>query len=111
MPTGNMESAEFKKHHVDHAVLTKVRAAFPGAIIWCGGFTDRESAQAALDTKLVDLIAFGRPYIGNPDLAERLQHGWPLHEADRSSYYTRRGEVGYTDFPVYQATAAECTPA
>ncbi len=42
MPTGNMETAEFKKHHVDHAVLAKVRAVFPGAIIWCGGFTDRQ---------------------------------------------------------------------
>jgi N-ethylmaleimide reductase len=105
MPTGNMESAEFKKHYIDHAVLAKVRAAFPGAIIWCGGFTDRESAQAALDTGLVDLIAFGRPYIGNPDLAERLKRGWPLAEADRSTYYTRRDEVGYTDFPPYLADA------
>ncbi|SFU92689.1 N-ethylmaleimide reductase [Polaromonas sp. YR568] len=111
MPTGNMESAEFKKHHIDHAVLARVRAAFPGAIIWCGGFTDRESAQAALDTSLVDLIAFGRPFVGNPDLTERLKHGWPLVEADRSTYYTRCGEVGYTDFPAYRADAAECTPA
>ena len=102
MPAGNMESAEFKKHHIDHAALAKVRTAFPGAIIWCGGFNDRERAQAALDTGLVDLIAFGRPYIGNPDLAERLKHGWPLAVADRSAYYTRRGDVGYTDFPAYQ---------
>lgn len=101
MPTGNMESAEFKKHHINHAVLAKVRAVFPGTIIWCGGFTSRENAQAALDTGLVDLIGFGRPYIGNPDLAERLQHGWPLAEADRSTYYTRRGEEGYTDFPAW----------
>jgi len=105
MPTGNMETAEFKKHYVDHAVLAKVRAAFPGAIIWCGGFTNRESAQEALDTGLVDLIAFGRPYIANPDLAERLEHGWPIAVADRSTYYTRRGEVGYTDFPAYLDTA------
>jgi N-ethylmaleimide reductase len=101
MPAGNMESAEFEKRHIDHAVLAKVRAAFPGTIIWCGGFTKRESAQAALDTGLVDLIAFGRPYIANPDLAERLEHGWPLAEADRSTYYTRCGELGYTDFPAY----------
>jgi N-ethylmaleimide reductase len=99
MPAGNMESSEFKERHIDHAVLAKVRAAFPGTIIWCGGFTDRESAQSALDTGLVDLIAFGRPYIANPDLAERLQHGWPTAEADPSTYYTRRGAVGYTDFP------------
>jgi N-ethylmaleimide reductase len=106
MPSGNMETAEFRKHHLDHAVLAKVRAAFPGAIIWCGGFSDVESAQAALETGLVDLIAFGRPYIANPDLAERLRHGWPLAEADRSTYYTRRGEVGYTDFPLYSVERA-----
>lgn len=101
MPEENMEIAEFKARHLDHALLAKVRAAFPGAIIWCGGFTSRKSAQAALDTGLVDLIAFGRPYVANPDLAERLKHGWPLAEADRSTYYTRRGEIGYTDFPAY----------
>jgi N-ethylmaleimide reductase len=107
MPKGNMETADFKKHYVDRAFLEKVRAVFPGSIIWCGGFTDREGAQAALDTGLVDLIAFGRPFIGNPDLADRLQHGWPLTEADRSTYYTRRGELGFTDFPAYLPVAAE----
>ncbi|MFU2327301.1 alkene reductase [Pseudomonas sp. NFX98] len=101
MPEANMEVAEFKSRHLDHALLAKVRAAFPGKIIWCGGFTDRQSTQDALDTGLVDLIAFGRPYIANPDLAERLKHGWPLAEADRSAYYTRRGERGYTDFAAY----------
>jgi N-ethylmaleimide reductase len=106
MPEGNMESSEFKERHIDHALLAKVRAAFPGAIIWCGGFTNRESAQAALDTGLADLIAFGRPYIANPDLAERLKHGWPLAEADPSSFYTRCGKVGYTDFPAYSVQRA-----
>jgi N-ethylmaleimide reductase len=106
MPAGNMESSEFKERHMSHALLAKVRGAFPGTIIWCGGFTNRESAQAALDTGLVDLIAFGRPYIANPDLAERLKHGWPLAEADASTYYTRRGAVGYTDFPAYQTASA-----
>ncbi len=103
MPTGNMETAEFKARCIDHALLAKVRAAFPGAIIWCGGFKSREGAQAALATGLVDLIAFGRPFVGNPDLPDRLRHGWPLAEADRSTYYTRRGEIGFTDFPVYPA--------
>ncbi len=102
LPSGNMESAQFKESHIDHVVLAKVRAAFPGTIIWCGGFTTRERAQAALDTGLVDLIAMGRPFIGNPDLVERLRHGWPIAVADRSSYYTRRGEIGFTDFPAYR---------
>jgi N-ethylmaleimide reductase len=106
MPEGNMETAEFKARHLDHALLAKARAVFPGAFIWCGGFNDRERAQASLETGLVDLIAFGRPYIANSDLAERLKHGWPLAKADRSTYYTRRGEVGYTDFPAYPIVSA-----
>jgi N-ethylmaleimide reductase len=105
-PDGNIETAEFKPRYLDRALLAKARAAFPGTIIWCGGFNDRERAQASLDSGLVDLIAFGRPYIANPDLAERLKHGWPLAEADRSTYYTRRGEAGYTDFPAYPLGSA-----
>ena len=59
-----------------------------------------------ISVALADLIAFGRPYIANPDLAERLKHGWPLAEADPSSFYTRRGIVGYTDFPAYSVQRA-----
>jgi N-ethylmaleimide reductase len=106
LPDGNMETADFKPQHLDHALLAKARAVFPGAFIWCGGFKTREAAQEALDSGLVDLIAFGRPFIGNPDLVERLQQGWPLTDADRSTYYTRRGELGYTDFPAYSPAAA-----
>src|SRR5215475_9330583 len=63
LPTGNMESVEFKPpEHLDHALLTKARKLFSGAFIWCGGFTNKELAQAALDTGLVDLVAFGRTY-------------------------------------------------
>lgn len=106
LPEGNMESATFEARHLDHAMLARARASFPGAFIWCGGFTDREAAQASLDTGLVDLIAFGRPYIANPDLVERLENGWPIAVADRSVYYTRNGEVGFIDFPTYAEEAA-----
>ena len=61
IPTDNMNTAVSNKLLVDRALLAKVRAAFPGAIIWCGSFTDVESAQAALDTGLVDLIALSDP--------------------------------------------------
>src|SRR5215467_8770126 len=101
LPTGNMETAQSRAEHLDHALLTKARAVFPGAFIWCGGFTNKERAQAALDTGLVDLIAFGKKSIANPDLVERLRHGWPLAEPDRAGFYTRNGEVGYTDYPTY----------
>jgi hypothetical protein len=56
--------------------------------------------------KPVRIIALGRPYIGNPDLAERLKHGWPLTEADRSAYHTRRGEFGFRDFSDFSGPRA-----
>ena len=87
LPDGNIESAEFTPQYLDHALLAKARAVFHGAFIWCGGFNDRERAQASLETGLVDLIALGGPYIANPDLVERLNNGWPLAVADRSTYY------------------------
>jgi N-ethylmaleimide reductase len=100
MPSGNMQDSEFKETHLSDRLLLKVREAFHGAVILCGGFT-KSTAQAALETGLGDLIAFGRPFIANPDLVERLKNDWPLAEADRSAMYTRDGEKGYTDFPSF----------
>jgi N-ethylmaleimide reductase len=100
MPSGNMQDSEFNETHLSDALMRKVREAFDGALIWCGGFT-KSTAQAALKTGWVDLIAFGRPFIPNPDLAARLKNDWPLAEADRSALYTRNGEKGYTDFPYF----------
>jgi N-ethylmaleimide reductase len=98
MPAGNVEGAEFKDTNLSDDVVNKVREAFNGTLIWCGGFT-KTKAQAALDNGCADLIAFGRPFIANPDLATRLKNDWPLAEADQSALYTRNGEKGYTDFP------------
>jgi N-ethylmaleimide reductase len=97
LPSGNVESGAFGRTHLPDAFVRKIRETFNGAIIWCGGFT-KETAQAALDTGLLDLIAFGRPFIANPDLVARFQNNWPVAEADGGAYYTRRGEIGYTDF-------------
>lgn len=97
MPAGNMQDSEFNEAHLSDDLVRKVRQAFHGALIWCGGFTQR-TAQNALDTGFVDLIAFGRPFIANPDLVVRFKNDWPLAHADRSVLYTRRGETGFTDF-------------
>jgi N-ethylmaleimide reductase len=49
-----------------------------------------------------DLVAFGRPFINNPDLVDRLRNGWPLSkDLDFNLFYTP-GEKGYTDYPVYK---------
>lgn len=90
----------FKETHLPDEFVKKARELFKGTIIWCGGFT-RDSAQTALTTGWADLIAFGRPFVDNPDLVARFKNNWPLVEADRLAYYTRNGEIGYTDFPSF----------
>lgn len=77
------------------------RETYQGTLIAAGGF-DRESAEGALISGELDLIAFGRPFIANPDLVERMKNGWPLATPDRSTFYGNSGEKGYVDYPVYQ---------
>ncbi|NLG58986.1 MAG: alkene reductase, partial [Gammaproteobacteria bacterium] len=48
-----------------------------------------------------DLVAFGRPFISNPDLVERLRNGWPLADADPATFYGG-GAAGYTDYPTWE---------
>jgi N-ethylmaleimide reductase len=60
------------------------------------GYT-RELADAAL-AHGADLVAFGRPFIANPDLVARLRQNGPINEGDRRTWYGG-GEAGYTDYP------------
>lgn len=62
---------------------------------------DLASAQQALASGRADLVAFGRPYISNPDLVRRLRDGLPLAEADRATFYGG-GAKGYIDYPEAQ---------
>ena len=55
---------------------------------------------------LADLVAFGRPYIANPDLVERLATGAPLAEVDWKTVYAS-GPRGYSDYPAIRRAAAE----
>lgn len=79
---------------------SRFRQAYRGTLIAAGGFT-RELADAVLASGDLDLVAFGRPFIANPDLVARLQHNWPLAEADRTTFYGIDGDPtrGYTDYP------------
>ncbi|MEI6166177.1 MAG: alkene reductase [bacterium] len=80
-----------------NAMRHEFRAA-GGRIILSGGY-DRDRAEADLKSGAADLIAFGRPFIANPDLVKRLKAGIPLATPDMSSFYTP-GPKGYTDYPV-----------
>jgi N-ethylmaleimide reductase len=80
-------------------MIATIRDAFGGPIILCGGY-DAERAKAAIDSGQADLVAFGASYLANPDLPARLENGWPLNEADPTTFYGG-GEKGYTDYPFY----------
>jgi N-ethylmaleimide reductase len=73
------------------------RTHFRGTLMVAGGY-DRDSAEAALQHGDADLVGFGRPYIANPDLAERLGRGAPLAAPERATFYTE-GSRGYVDYP------------
>ena len=75
----------------------KLRAAFDGAYIANAGY-DRARADAALASGAADLVAFGKPFIANPDLPERFAQDAALNEADPATFYGG-DEKGYTDYP------------
>ncbi len=81
--------------------LQTLRAAFDGPFILAGGHT-LDTAQAAVDAGHADLVAFGRPFISNPDLVERFRTGAALNAPDFATFYTP-GANGYTDYPTLTA--------
>jgi N-ethylmaleimide reductase len=93
-------------HVVDHSsmgappvspeVKAVIRDLFKGSYILSGGY-DLEKANADLAAKKGDVVAFGRPFISNPDLVEKLKTGKALTPPDPSTFYTP-GEKGYTDY-------------
>jgi len=81
--------------------LAEFRKVFHGPIMANCGYT-KETAERAIAAGDADLIAFGRPFISNPDLVERFRNDWPLAElAPMSDWYSPTGAKGYTDFPAY----------
>lgn len=81
-----------------------IRQHFKGTLVLNSDY-DKEKAQADLDSGLADAIAFGRPFISNPDLPERLEKNLPLKQADMATWYSQ-GVEGYTDYPALTAQAA-----
>ncbi|SAL00540.1 NADH-flavin oxidoreductase/NADH oxidase [Caballeronia fortuita] len=80
-----------------------LRARFRHPIIVAGGF-DGDSAEAILQSGDADLVAFGRHFIANPDLPERLRKQLPLNPYDRPTFFGGT-EIGYTDYPFYRESA------
>ncbi|MEM7760420.1 MAG: alkene reductase [Cyanobacteria bacterium P01_A01_bin.40] len=83
--------------------LSDFRTIYDGVLIGNCGY-DRNDAEQAIADEDADLIAFGRPFISNPDLVARFANNWELNpEADMAVWYSFDAK-GYTDFPTYQET-------
>ncbi|HSH94215.1 MAG TPA: alkene reductase, partial [Roseimicrobium sp.] len=81
-------------------ILSEFREAFSGPLIGNCGYS-QESAEAAIAAGSADLIAFGRPFLSNPDLVERFANGWPLNPPADVKVWSAPGATGYTDFPFH----------
>ena len=78
-------------------VMTPVRERYQGVLIGNMGYTPEEAEQAVA-SGLVDAVAFGVPFIANPDLPARIRARASLNQADPDTFYTP-GARGYTDYP------------
>lgn len=87
--------------HPGFDVPALIRAHYKGTLILNGGY-DRARAEADIASGLADLIAFGVPYLANPDLAARLAQGAALNTPDQATFYGG-GAKGYTDYPALVA--------
>ncbi|SDP15401.1 N-ethylmaleimide reductase [Ralstonia sp. 25mfcol4.1] len=90
--------------HMPLAFKRRLRDVFPGTLIYAGKY-NAERANAALREGWADLIAFGRPFVANPDLPERLRTGAALTPHDRNTLFGG-GAQGLTDYPALAARAA-----
>ena len=80
--------------------LAEFRAVFSGTLLGACGYT-QETAEAAIASGSADLIAFGRPFLSNPDLVERFANGWKLNPPADVKAWSAPGAAGYTDFPFH----------
>ncbi|MGW4630797.1 alkene reductase [Streptomyces rubiginosohelvolus] len=93
----------------DEETLLGLRRAWPGALVMNPSIPmgPKQAGRADADHWLglgADLISFGRGFLANPDLVERLRTGLPIAPADEDTYY-QGGDAGYLTYPAYQHTA------
>jgi N-ethylmaleimide reductase len=99
-------------HLVDHSAMgapavpaemkQAIRNNFTNTLILSGGY-DKERAEADIENGLGDLVAFGRPFINNPDLVDRLRNDSPLSQDLKMDLFYTADEKGYTDYPVFKS--------
>jgi N-ethylmaleimide reductase len=96
---GFLELRHDNHERPEEVVLARTaRRGFSGALVRNGGFT-RESGEAAIREGLADAIAYGVPFLANPDLPERFLKDAPLNVADPKTFYVPESARGYVDYP------------
>jgi len=98
-------------HLVDHSAMGApsvpieikklIRENFKNILIICGGY-DKDSAEADIESGLCDLVGFGRPFINNPDLVERLEYNQELSQNLKQELFYSADEHGYIDYPTFK---------
>lgn len=78
------------------------RKTFSGSLVRNGGFT-RDAGEAAIREGLADAIAYGVPFLANPDLPMRFLKNAPLNKPDPTTFYATASRAGYTDYPFLAA--------
>ncbi|QBF84464.1 alkene reductase [Shewanella maritima] len=85
----------------------QLRDAFNGVIIYAGKY-DAKRASVAIESGVADMIAFGRPFVANPDLVSRIAHSQPWASHDPNTLFGG-GEKGLSDYPRFSDTDASAT--
>lgn len=80
--------------------LGPYRKIWKGPLITAGGFSNAVEHAVSLAERTGDLIAFGRAFIANPDLPERIRNQFSFNKYNRNTFYTHDA-IGYTDYPFY----------
>jgi N-ethylmaleimide reductase len=87
------------------SVHPHMRQVFQGPMLINGGY-DAEKGADAIAANQADAVAYGVPFIANPDLPERFAHNAELNEADPATFYTS-GPEGYIDYPTLTQLTAD----
>ncbi len=96
-----MDGTGFGFHELGEPMtLNEFRTSFTGPLMGNVGYT-QETAETAVSSGAADLIAFGRPFISNPDLVARFENDWPLADSSDMSTWYSFDEKGYVDYPRY----------
>ncbi|WP_282051274.1 alkene reductase [Maribacter aquivivus] len=94
-PFNDVSNVPFAVEHI----AKHFRPLYNGTLMINAGF-NQELGNKVIENGNADLVAFGKPFISNPDLVERFEHNYPLAEWDADTFYTP-GKKGYIDYPEY----------